>query len=86
MRRRVAGLAALSCLLLATGCGGGDDGSTGSPRSGSSRAAGATTIDVTFRGGTVTPSGPRTRPGLFAAPHAVHPARLADAIDLLAAG
>lgn len=36
--------------------------------------------------GGVTPSGPRTLPGLFAAPHAVHRARLADAIDLLAAG
>ena len=36
--------------------------------------------------GAVTPTGPRTLPGLFAAPHAVHRARLADAIDLLAAG
>lgn len=36
--------------------------------------------------GAVTPSGPRTLPTLFPAPHAVHQARLADAIDLLAAG
>ena len=36
--------------------------------------------------GAVTPTGPRTLPALFAAPRAVHRGRLADAIDLLAAG
>lgn len=36
--------------------------------------------------GAVTPTGPRTLPALFAAPQMIHRARLADAIDLLAAG
>ena len=36
--------------------------------------------------GAVTPTGPRTLPAPFAAPQAVHRARLTDAIDLLAAG
>ena len=36
--------------------------------------------------GTVNPGGPRTLPDLFAAPAAVHRARLIDASNLLAAG
>jgi hypothetical protein len=64
MRRTVASVAAVSCLFLAAGCGGNDAGSTSSPGTGSgsatSKAGGAaTTIDVTFKGGSVTPNGER---------------------------
>ena len=70
MRRSAATLAAVSCLLLAAGCGGSDSGSSSRTGSASSSGSGsgpgdsatsgaATTIAVTFRGDSVTPNGER---------------------------
>ena len=64
MRRSVASMAAVSCLFLAAGCGGNGSSTSSSPGSGSSSGASqvsgsGTTIDVTFKGSSVTPNGER---------------------------
>jgi hypothetical protein len=67
MRRSLASVAALSCLVLVSGCGQDDASGAGkttssaapSPSGGGSSSAGAQQIKVTFRGDSVTPSGER---------------------------
>jgi hypothetical protein len=67
MRRSLASVAALSCLVLVSGCGQDDasgtskatSSATPSPSGGGSSSAGAQQIKVTFRGDSVTPSGER---------------------------
>jgi hypothetical protein len=66
MRRSLASVAALSCLVLAAGCGQDDPSGASEPTSsaapsasGGGSSAGTQQIKVTFRGDSVTPSGER---------------------------
>lgn len=66
MRRHVATVAALLCLLPAAACGsdaGGDSGTGSGSPSRSSSSSGATRIDVVFKGDSVTPNGERVQVG-----------------------